>query len=44
LLVNEVMRLMLNQQLFTFVTTPAAVQPNGHSERSRPFCAQVKAA
>jgi transposase len=32
LLVNEVMRLMLNQQLFTFVTTPAAVQPNGHSE------------
>jgi transposase len=32
LLVNEVMRLMLNQQLFTFVTTPAAVQPNGQSE------------
>jgi transposase len=32
LLVNEVMRLMLDRQLFTFVTTPAAAQPNGHSE------------
>jgi hypothetical protein len=32
LLVNEVMRLMLDQQLFTFVTTPAAAQPNGQSE------------
>jgi transposase len=32
LLVNEVMRLMLAQQLFTFVTTPAAVQPNGQSQ------------
>jgi transposase len=32
LLVNEVMRLMLDHQLFTFVTTPAASQPNGQSE------------
>ena len=32
LLVNEVMRLMLDQQLFPFVTTPAAAQPNGQSE------------
>jgi transposase len=32
LLVNEVMRLMLDQQLFTFVTTPAAAQPNGQSK------------
>lgn len=32
LLVNEVMRLMLQQQLFTFVTAPAAVQPNGVSQ------------
>ena len=32
LLVNEVMRLMLDRQLFTFVTTPAAVQPNGQSQ------------
>jgi hypothetical protein len=31
LLVNEVMRLMLDQQLFPFVTTPAASQPNGQS-------------
>ena len=29
LLVNEVMRLMLDQQLFTFVTAKAAAQPNG---------------
>src|ERR1700678_854140 len=29
LLVNEVMRLTLEEQLFTFVTTPAATQPNG---------------
>jgi transposase len=32
LLVNEVMRLMLDEQLFTFVTAPAAVQPNGTSQ------------
>jgi len=32
LLVNEVMRLMLDQQLFAFVTTPNAAQPNGKSE------------
>ena len=32
LLVNEVMRLMVNQQLFTFVTTEPAVQPNGASQ------------
>jgi transposase len=31
LLVNEVMRLMLARQLFTFVTTPAVAQPNGQS-------------
>jgi transposase len=29
LLVNEVMRLMLDQQLFTFVTAEPATQPNG---------------
>jgi transposase len=29
LLVNELMRLMLDQQLFTFVTTAPAAQPNG---------------
>lgn len=29
LLVNELMRLMLDQQLFTFVTSPATTQPNG---------------
>jgi len=29
LLVNEVMRLMLDQQLFTFVTAEPAAQPNG---------------
>ena len=32
LLVNEVMRLMLDQQLFTFVTAEAAAQPNGASQ------------
>src|SRR5215469_2237790 len=32
LLVNEVMRLMLDQQLFPFVTMPAAAQPNGQSK------------
>jgi transposase len=32
LLVNEVMRLMLEQQLFTFVTTAAATQPNKQSQ------------
>lgn len=32
LLANELMRLMLDQQLFTFVTTPSAPQPNQHSE------------
>jgi transposase len=32
LLVNEVMRLMLNQQLFTFVTAEEAMQPNGVSK------------
>ena len=31
LLVNEVMRLMLDQQLFTFVTAKPAAQPNGVS-------------
>jgi len=31
LLVNEVMRLMLDKQLFTFVTAEPAVQPNGQS-------------
>jgi transposase len=29
LLVNELMRLMLDRQLFTFVTTPPTTQPNG---------------
>jgi transposase len=32
LLVNEVMRLMLGQELFTFVTAEPATQPNGVSE------------
>jgi transposase len=32
LLVNELMRLMLDQQLFTFVTTPPTTQPNGASQ------------
>jgi transposase len=32
LLVNEVMRLMLDKQLFTFVTAPSAMQPNGESK------------
>jgi hypothetical protein len=32
LLVNEVMRLMLDQQLFLFVTAEPATQPNGKSE------------
>jgi hypothetical protein len=32
LLVNEVMRLMLDKQLFTFVTTEPAAQPNGVSQ------------
>lgn len=32
LLVNEVMRLMLDKQLFTFVTAEAVVQPNGSSQ------------
>src|SRR5271154_4074768 len=32
LLVNEVIRLMVNKQLFTFVTTEPAVQPNGASQ------------
>lgn len=32
LLVNEVMRLMLDQQLFTFVTAEPAAQPNGVSQ------------
>jgi hypothetical protein len=32
LLVNEVMRLMLDRQLLTFVTAPAAAQPNGTSQ------------
>ena len=31
-LVNEVMRLMLDRQLFTFVTAKAVVQPNGVSQ------------
>ena len=31
LLVNEVMRLMLDKQLFTFVTAEPAAQPNGQS-------------
>jgi transposase len=32
LLVNEVMRLMTTDQLFTFVTTKPAMQPNGRSQ------------
>jgi transposase len=32
LLTNEVMKLMLDRQLFTFVTTEAAPQPNGQSK------------
>ena len=32
LLVNELMRLMLNKQLFTFVTAAPATQPNGASQ------------
>jgi transposase len=32
LLVNEVMRLMLDRQLFTFVTAPPVTQPNGTSQ------------
>ena len=32
LLVNEVMRLMVDKQLFTFVTAEPAVQPNGASQ------------
>jgi transposase len=32
LLVNELMRLMLDEQLFTFVTTPPTTQPNGLSQ------------
>jgi transposase len=32
LLVNEVMRLMVDQQLFIFVTAEAAAQPNGASQ------------
>jgi hypothetical protein len=32
LLVQELMRLMLDRQLFTFVTTPAATRPNGASQ------------
>jgi transposase len=32
LLVNELMRLMLDQQLFTFVTAPSALKPNQQSE------------
>lgn len=32
LLVNEVMRLMLEEQLFTFVTAESTVQPNGDSQ------------
>jgi transposase len=32
LLVNEVMRLMLDKQLFTFVTAQPATQPNGASQ------------
>jgi hypothetical protein len=35
LLVNEVMRLMVNKQLFTFVTAEPAVQPNGVSHAHR---------
>jgi transposase len=32
LLVNELMRLMLDKQLFTFVTAAPATQPNGNSQ------------
>jgi len=32
LLVSEIMRLMLNKQLFTFVTAQVVVQPNGASQ------------
>jgi transposase len=32
LLVNEVMRMMMDQQLFTFVTAKEATQPNGKSQ------------
>lgn len=32
LLVDELMRLRLDQQLFTFVTTPAAERPNGEAQ------------
>lgn len=32
LLVNELMRLMLDKQLFTFVTSAAATQPNGNNQ------------
>lgn len=32
LLVNELMRLMLERQLFTFVTSSSAMQPNGTSQ------------
>jgi transposase len=32
LLVNELMRLMVDRQLFTYVTTPPATQPNGTSQ------------
>ena len=32
LLVNEVMRLMLTEQLFTFVTAPPVKQPNGETQ------------
>jgi transposase len=32
LLVNEVMRVMLDKQLFTFVTAPPPTQPNGTSQ------------
>jgi transposase len=32
LLANEVMRLMLNQELFQFVTAPATTQPNGTTQ------------
>ena len=32
LLVNELMKLMLERQLFTFVTSPPATQPNGNSQ------------
>jgi transposase len=32
LLVNELMKLMLDKQLFSFVTAPASTQPNGASQ------------